>query len=186
MADLGQLMLLTGIFYFLLSIGFAINIILVGLSAGEAERGKVFGLLGVTGPVGGVIAGAVSGVIASRWGFPSLFLAAVLIWILALLIALLVEEKLVTPTVSHVDSGSQSPLALGTSFYVMMVANLVVFGCGFVGNLGRPSQMDGLGFDPEAISGVAAIGSAVSIPLPFLLGWLSGSASKLAISTNSC
>ncbi|MEZ4671792.1 MAG: MFS transporter [Anaerolineae bacterium] len=27
--------------------------------------------------------------------------------------------------------------------------------------------------DPEAVSGVGAIGSAVSIPLPFLLGWLS-------------
>ena len=34
-------------------------------------------------------------------------------------------------------------------------------------------QQVGLGFDPEAVSGVGAIGSAVSIPLPFLLGWLS-------------
>jgi MFS family permease len=180
-ADLGQLTILTGIFYFLLSIGFATIIILVGLSAGEAERGRVFGVLGVTGPVGGVIAGAVSGVIVNRRGFPTLFLAAALCWALALLIALLVEEKTVAPAESQVDSGSSSPLALGWSFYVMLVANFLAFGCGFVAVLGKPLQMDGLGFNPEAISGVGAVGSAVSIPLPFLLGWLSDRMNRYSV-----
>lgn len=171
--DLGQLTLLTGSYWFLQAIGLGMIINLAGLSAGGSERGKVFGILGVTGPVGGVIAGAVSGVIVNRWGFPALFVAVALCYVLALLIALLVEEKMVAPTESRADSGSSSPLSLGWSFYAMLGANLIAFGSGFVGNLGKPLQMDGLGFDPEAISGVAAIGSAVSIPLPFVLGWLS-------------
>ncbi len=172
-ADLGQLTLLTGSYWFLQAIGLGMIINLAGLSAGESERGNVFGILGVTGPVGGVVAGAVSGVIVNRWGFPALFLAVALCYVLALLIALLVEEKTVAPAESQAVSGSPSPVALGGAFYFMLVANLMAFGCGFVGNLGKPLQMDGLGFDPEAISAVAAIGSAVSIPLPFLLGWLS-------------
>ena len=172
-ADLGQLTLLTGSYWFLQAIGIGMIINLAGLSAGESERGKVFGILGVTGPVGGVIAGAVSGVIVNRWGFPALFLAVALCYVLALLVVLLVEEKTGVPAETQADSGSSSPLSLGWSFYAMLGANLIAFGCGFVGNLGKPLQMDGLGFDPEAISGVAAIGSAVSIPLPLLLGWLS-------------
>jgi predicted MFS family arabinose efflux permease len=123
--------------------------------------------------VGGVIAGSVSGVIVNRWGFPALFLAVALCYVLALLVVLLVEEKTGVPAETQADSGSSSPLSLGCSFYAMLGANLIAFGCGFVANLGKPLQMDALGFDPEAISGVAAIGSAVSIPLPFLLGWLS-------------
>lgn len=172
-SDLTQLTILTGLYYFFLSIGSSMILNLVGLSAGEAERGKVFGLLGVTIAVGGVIAGSVSGVIANRWGFPALFLVAALVWGLALLVTTLVEEKKVAPAEAQVDSKPPSPLALGWPFYVMLLANLIAFGCGFVAVLGKPLQMDGLGFDPEAISGVAAIGSAVSIPLPFLLGWLS-------------
>jgi len=170
---LGQLAILTGFYYFLFSIGYGMVINLTGLSASEAERGKVFGLLGITMSVGGVIAGSVSGVIANRWGFPSLFIVSASVWGLALLTALLVKEKTVVPAESQSDSGSRSSLALGVAFYVMLLANLVAFGCSFVGGLGRPLQMDGLGFGAEAISGVVAIGSAVSIPLPFILGWLS-------------
>lgn len=177
-ASLAQLTMLTGLYYFCLSIGFTMVINLVGLSAGETERGKVFGVLGITGPIGGVIAGMVSGVIANRWGFPSLFMTAALVWGLALLIALLVEGKTVRPANSSSASGSSSPLALGTAFYVMLAANLIAFGCSFVSVLGKPLQMDGLGFDPEAISGVVAVGSAVSIPLPFLLGLLSDRLSR--------
>jgi NNP family nitrate/nitrite transporter-like MFS transporter len=179
--DLGQLTILTGLFYFFLSIGFAMILNLAGLSAGEAERGKVFGVLGVTGSIGGVIAGSASGVIANRWGFPALFVTAALVWALALLVALLVEEKAVTPTETRADAGSPAPLALGWSFYVMLGANLIAFGCSFVAILGRPLQMDGLGFDPATISSIIAISSAVSIPLPFLLGWVSDRMNRYSV-----
>jgi MFS family permease len=177
-SDFGQLMILTGIEFFLISIGFAMILNLAGLFAGEAERGKVFGALGVTGPVGGVIAGSVSGMIANRWGFPALIQVVALFWVLGLLIALLVEEKRAAPAETQADSRSPSPLTLGGAFYVMLAANLIAFACGFVAMLSRPLQMDGLGFNPEAISVVVAIGSAVSIPLPFLLGWLSDRISR--------
>src|SRR5207249_6298201 len=62
---------------------------------------------------------------------------------------------------------------LGRAFYWLLIANTVAWLSVFISDLGRPLQMDKLGFDAAAISGAVAIGGAVSLPLPFLLGWLS-------------
>lgn len=177
----GQLVIVTGIVYFLTAISFTMMGVLAGLSAGDAERGRVFGTLGMTGPIGAVVAGSISGVIVNRWGFPTLFLGAALCWILVLLVVLLVEDKIVAVPDSQAVSASPARPALGGSFYLMLTANLLAFACGFISLLGRPLQMDGLGFDPEAIAGVVAIGGAVSIPLPFLLGRLSDRMSRYTV-----
>lgn len=173
-ASFEQLVIVTGIVHFLASVGFGMIVNLVGLSAGEAERGSVFGAMGVTGPLGAVVAGSVSGVIVNRWGFSTLFFVVALGWALALLIVLFAQDKTVAPTAPAPDTRP----ALNALFYTMLIANLFAFGCGFLALLGRSIQMVGLDFDPEAISGVVAIGGAVAIPLPFLLGWLSDRISR--------
>jgi len=169
----GSLVIITGIVFFLQTIGFSIIIILIGLSADPTERGKIFGIVGVTGPIGSVVAGSVSGVIINQWGFAALFGGASVCWLLALMILLLVKDVSLAPLESVTTPTVPTLSKLGTSFYIMLAANLVAFSCGFIPGLSRPLQMDGLGFDAEAISGVVAISGLVSIPLPFFLGWLS-------------
>ena len=70
---IGHLTVLTSMVYFLGGMGLALLTIIAGLLAGPAERGRVFGVLGLSGPVALVLGGLASGPIADRWGYPVLF-----------------------------------------------------------------------------------------------------------------
>ena len=168
-----QLAILTIIVYFLIGLGFITINILAGLFAGAAERGKVFGVLAINTSLGALISGAISGTIVDRLGFPSLFLLASLCWFLQPLITLFLQDKVLIETPEIRESLHSEKHALGSTFYLFMLANLIAFGASFMAVLGRPLLMNKLSYDAAAISGVVAIGGAVSLPLPFIFGWLS-------------
>jgi SET family sugar efflux transporter-like MFS transporter len=168
-----QLAILTAIVWLFVGVGFTAISVLAGLFAGEAERGKVFGILAINTSLGALIGGAVSGRIVDNWGYPAMFLTAALCWVLQPMIALLLRDKVVTKSGSKTFSPLSAKPAFGAAFYLLLVANIIAFGGGFVALLGRPLLMDNLGFDSTAISGVVAVGGAVSLPFPLLLGWLS-------------
>jgi len=65
------LSVLTAMLWFCGGLGLALIGILTGLSAGEDERGKIFGILSLTGGMGALIGGLATGFIVDRWGFPS-------------------------------------------------------------------------------------------------------------------
>jgi MFS family permease len=168
-----QLAILTIIVYFLIGVGAITINILAGLFAGASERGKVFGILAINTSLGALLGGAASGAVVDRWGFPTLFLLACAGWGLQALSSLLLQDR--TRAELHQETKFIQPESsgLGRTFYIFMLANLLAFGAGFISVLGRPLLMNELRFDAAAISGVVAIGGAVSLPLPFLFGWLS-------------
>jgi MFS family permease len=168
-----QLAILTFIVYFLIGFGFTTIIILAGLFAGASERGKVFGILAVNTSLGALLGGAVSGPIVDHWGYRVLFVLASLCWVLQPLVALFLEDRVLTEPPRETESVQPKKYALGSTFYLFMLANLIAFGASFIAVLGRPLLMNELRFDAAAISSVVAIGGAVSLPLPLLLGWLS-------------
>jgi MFS family permease len=170
-----HLIVLTSVVWFLIGLTLTLISILAGLFAGETERGKVFGILAVNGGLGALIGGSLSGRIADEWGFAVLFLVACLLWVLLPVIALLIQDKVVTKPSRQPESDLSIPSApvFGIRFYLLLLATLIAFGAGFVALLGRPLLMDDLGFDSTAISGVIAVGGAVSLPFPLLLGTLS-------------
>jgi MFS family permease len=168
-----QLAILTIIVYFLIGIGSITINILAGLFAGASERGKIFGVLAINTSLGALIGGIVSGRIVDHWGYPALFLVTSLCWLLQSFIALFLQDKVLMETRRERRSMPAEKPALEGPFYLFMLANLIAFGAGFIAVLGRPLLMDELRFDAAAISGVVAIGGAVSLPLPFLFGWLS-------------
>jgi MFS family permease len=173
-----HLAVLTAIVFFLVGVGFTTINILAGLFAKESERGKIFGLLAINISLGALIGGAVSGSIADHWGYPALFLLCSLCWILQPLIALFLQDKMVRRVRHETASAPPIRLAFGRAFYLLLLANLIAFGANFIGVLGRPLMMDEVHFDSTAISGVAAVGGAISLPFPLLLGWLSDRMSR--------
>jgi MFS family permease len=160
--------------WFFVGVGFTTVNILAGLSAGEAERGKIFGILAINTSLGALVGGFVSGPIVERWGYPIWFLVAALCWVLQPAIGLLIQDKVVVRT-RRDEAMSSLPAqpGFGGTFYLLLLANVIAFAAGFVALLGRPLLMDRLGFDLAAISGAVAVGGAVTLPFPLMLGWLS-------------
>ena len=166
-----QLFVLTPIVFLLAGIVLAMTNALVGLFAEASQRGKIFGIIGFSIGLGNLIGGFVSGPIVDRWGFPTLFVISAFCWILLPVTALFLQERVIEVDWDALKTSPSSPL--GRAFYVLLIANTIAWLSVFISDLARPLQMDKLGFDAAAISGAVAIGGAVSLPLPFLLGWLS-------------
>jgi MFS family permease len=168
-----QVAILTVVVYFLIGIGSITINILAGLFAGASERGKIFGILAINTSLGAIIGGVLSGRIVDHWGYPALFLSTALCWLLQPVVALFLQDQVLTDTRHETRFTAAEKPALGSTFYLFMLANLIAFGASFMAVLGRPILMDELRFNAAAISGVVALGGAVSLPLPLLLGWLS-------------
>ncbi len=157
--------------------GIATNliIILTGLLAGKAERGRSFGLLTFMVGASLLVSGLAFGPIADRWGFPTLLTIDAVICMLCLLPSLLFVE----PTTLPVKMPGRTPqqagglAGLGRSYYLLTGAALVYTLASFGGSLGRSIAMSQLGFSATAISLTTAIGGAISLPIPLIMGWLS-------------
>jgi MFS family permease len=167
------LVVLTVIVWFCAGVGLALISILTGLFAEESERGKVFGILEAMAALGAVISGASLGLIADRGGYPIMFEVDALIWGLYVLAGLWIADKVVIPggPANVADAGAASGRRGGLS--LLLLASVVAGTAGFVGNVGTSLAMNELGFKATAISSTAAIGGAVTLPLPALVGWLS-------------
>jgi MFS family permease len=120
-----------------------------------------------------LIAGSTTGPIADRWGFPTMYAALSLLGIVWAVMGLLLQDKTVARTRDGgVSTGGRRP-GLGGGFYRLLLAGLAVGTAACVAFLGRLLAMDELGFGAAAISGTGAIGAAVTLPLPALVGRLS-------------
>lgn len=168
-----HLAVLTATIWFLGDMGFTLLGILTGLFAKQAERGKVFGILALTSTLGALIGGLTTGPIADRWGYPTMFAALSLFWSLLPLTALLLEDKVVARVRDEGASPSREKPGLGGGLYLLLLASLTVGLAQFVANLGRSLAMNDLGFSAAAISSTGAVGAALALPLPVLVGWLS-------------
>jgi MFS family permease len=167
-----QLAILTAVLWFLGGIIATLTSILTGLFAKQGERGKVFGILTLTGSLGSLIGGMLTGPIADRWGYPTLFYTLAVMWGLFPLVAWFLEDKVIVHKVANTASSARS-VRLGSNFYLLFSASLAA-GIGyFISILARSLAMNNLGFSAGEISSTAAIGGAVNLPLPLLFGWLS-------------
>ncbi|MHB8628821.1 MAG: MFS transporter [Aggregatilineales bacterium] len=169
-----QLIPLTIIVWFFAGVGISMVTIVAGLFAGESERGKVFGILGLNGNLGALIGGALSGAIVQRWGFAALFVLSAPCWLIQPVAATFLRDSVQPRTPARTAAKPVSTkTSLGSTFYLLALAAIVSGIAGFIAGLGRPLLMDRSGFSPADISSVVAIGGAIALPFPFIIGWLS-------------
>jgi MFS family permease len=166
-----QLTVLTAILWFMGGLGLTLIMILAGLFAGKNERGRVFGILALTGALGAVIGGLTIGSIVDRWGYPTMFASLAIFSGLFPLIGLFLEDKPTLPRSESVAKGTQT--SLGSGFYLLLVASILANIGLFVGRLGTSLAMHDLKFLSAAITSTAAIGGLIALPLTPLGGWLS-------------
>jgi MFS family permease len=166
---------LTAILWFCGGLGLALVGILAGLSAGENERGKIFGILSLTSGLGALIGGLAIGFAVDRWGFTTMFSTLMILLILIPLAGIFMteeREKAIDQDPEQ-DQPAGKSNSLGRNYRLLFSASLVASTAGFVFLLGRSLLMDSLDFGAMAISSTGAISGVVAMPIPFLMGWLS-------------
>jgi len=146
--------------------------ILAGLFAEPSQRGRVFGLLSLTGGLGALF-GLWAGAVADWQGYRAIFTVAALVSICNPLVGLLLEDKVVARDERKGASLTLRWAGLGGGFFLLLAGRLVATTAQFVGILSRALTMENLGFAALAISSVVAVGGTVSLGLSFLAGWLS-------------
>lgn len=167
-----ELTILTALLWFCGGMGLALIGILTGLSAGEQERGKIFGILALTGGLGAVVGGLGIGWLVDQWGYSSMFNVLAGFLLLWPLCAFLLEEKEDKKTHPDADIPEKAG-TLGKSYSLLFSASILTSITGFIIVLVRSFAMSDLGFGPLEISSTGAIGGLISMPLPLLMGWLS-------------
>jgi MFS family permease len=166
------LTLLTAFLWFNGGLILALITILTGMSAGENERGKIFGILTLTSGLGAVLGGLGTGWLVNNWGYTTMFNALTVLLLLGPLMALFLEEKEdIKP--QHEETMLRKPTQLGKSYFLLFSASIIASIAGFFILLIRSLAMSDMGFSPLEISSTAIVGGVISMPLPFLMGWLS-------------
>jgi SET family sugar efflux transporter-like MFS transporter len=167
-----SLTLLTALLWFCGGLGLALMGILTGMSAREDQRGKIFGILSLTGGLGALTGGLAAGALVDRWGYPTLFSATAIFLVLWPLSGLFLTEAKTT-RVNREEGDVTAKPQLGRSYYHLFSASLVASIAAFVIVLGRSLRMGDLAFNATDISLTGAVSGIISMPLPLLMGWLS-------------
>jgi MFS family permease len=158
--------------WFLGGIALTMLSILAGLFAEPSERGRVFGILALTGSLGALFSMG-AGAIADWQGYRAMFTAAALVSLCNPLVGLLLKDK----TVASIEQKKASPTGrwagLSGSFSLLLAGRLGATAAQFVGALSRTLVMDEMGFTATEITSAAAVGGAVALGLSLMAGWLS-------------
>lgn len=170
--SLWALIFLTALLWFCGGLALALINIITGVSAAEHERGKIFGTLAMTSPIGSVIGGLGMGWLVNTWGFATMFSALAGFMLLGPITILFIEEKAEKKTPSQDDDGQKNK-PLGRRYWLLFAASITIALVGFFILLARSISMNDLGFNPFEISSTIVVGGLVSLPLPYLLGSIS-------------
>jgi MFS family permease len=162
-----------GTFFFCAGMTATLISVLAGLLAGRGERGRTFGILSLAPSLGALIGGATAGPIADKWGYPTMYAALSAFGILWPATALLLEDGGAT-RVQRADTSAQGKrVRLGRGFYLLFLASLIALVASYASRLGTWLTMNDMGLPAAAVSSTSAVGGAVTLPLPPLIGWLS-------------
>ncbi|MCB0193779.1 MAG: MFS transporter [Anaerolineae bacterium] len=174
-ATTGILVVLTMLVWFLVGVIVALLNIVAGLSVNPAERGKVFGVVFLSVPLGALAGGATLGALADWGGYGTMFFIMALGWLSLPIVA---AFFLIEPDTPQRSQSTSLPLPSASlfanrSFALVVIATILASTTVFVGRLGTSLSMEKLQFTSTMVSSTAAVGGLVALPLIPLLGTLS-------------
>jgi MFS family permease len=158
--------------WFVGGINLALLSILAGLFAEPAQRGRVFGILSLTGSLGALLS-MWAGAIVDWQGFRAMFTVAALVSLCNPLIGLLLKDKTIAPSERKKASPTGWWAGLSGSFFLLLAGRLAATAAQFVGALSRTLVMDEMDFTATEITSAAAVGGVVALGASLFAGWLS-------------
>ncbi len=173
-SNIWQMTVGVSLLWFLFGIVTTTTTILTGLNADKNRRGMMFGIIGAALPMGKFIGALFVGPIVDRWGYPAMFMAAVVVYLGVVGVACLIRDVKITPPVSSKRASQTIIKQSGdTALILLMVASVLAFSISFMTNMARPLLMENLSFSATDISSVSAVSGLIVLPLPLIVGWLS-------------
>jgi len=110
---------------------------------------------------------------STGWGYPALFQAAALGYILVPLAGLFLVDRVIPRSETTQATTGRAGLLASRTFLLLACASVIVHVANSQIGLAKPLIMDGLQYDATAISTSNAVGTLLTIPVPLLVGWLS-------------
>lgn len=166
---------LTALVWFAGGIGLSVSSVLVTLHTTSSERGKAFGLLAMSSPLGALIGGLVVGRLVVGSGYPLMFVVLAAAWTLFPLLALtrVQYEPSCEPSPvqrARIESAVARP---GLPFVILLVTVLLASITVSVGRMGISMTMKDLSFSAGDVSTANAFGGLFTIPVTLMIGALS-------------
>ncbi len=171
--SLWSLTALTSMIWFLGGMGLTATQTIAGLDTNKKNRGKIFGILTVASPLGSLLGGLTAGPLAEKWGFDTLFFTLAGFSIIWPILALTVQNKNIKQEKEHVPQAQSSQPKIKHYIGLLLISGLLVFISNFGGVMGTSLIMKKLDFSLTAISSTGIAAGLGSIPLLFVISWLS-------------
>lgn len=160
-----QLTLCTGLQYLIAGMCLAAAGAITGREAKENERGKVFGLIGMTIGLGALAGGLTIGPMVDAWGYGKMFtaMAAFLLVVPVAIFLLVIESPPTSPSkVIRVEKKKSRMEKILLLLFFAQILGMIANG---LGNMARSVSMNRLEFTGTAMTATAAIGGAVLLSM---------------------
>ncbi len=172
---LWQVVTLTALVWFAGGIGLSISSVLVTLHVTSSERGKAFGLLALTSPLGALIGSMVVGRLVDWSGYSLMFLVLAVEWSMFPFLALakVQYEPTCEPSPTRSSKSTSSTTRPGIYFVLLLATVLLASFTVSVGRMGLSMTMKDQLFSASEVSTANAFGGLFTIPVTLMIGALS-------------
>jgi MFS family permease len=168
-----QVILLTCMVWFTGGIGLSLVSVFIGLRTNTNTRGKWFGLLALTNPLGAVVGGlAVSWMVGWK-GYPQMFTMLGLVFALWPLVGFWKVKDQPALETKKTDLTKSAVSGSNRSFRLLLLAVLFSSVTVSIVRMGLSLSMKSIQISPAAISGANVMGGLVTIPVVLGIGVLS-------------
>ncbi|NJC97379.1 MAG: hypothetical protein C3F07_05755 [Anaerolineales bacterium] len=173
---LWQIVILTALVWFAGGVGLSISSILATTHTPSSERGRAFGMLALTSPLGALIGSLVVGRLVAWSGYSLMFVVLAVEWSVFPALALTrvrYDEPAHGSASSQPARGSSSTPQPGIYFSLLLATVLLASMTVSVGRMGLSMTMKEQLFSASEVSTANALGGLFTIPVTLMIGSLS-------------